>query len=160
MTQSGKLEVTTPSPTEIRVERTFDAPAQAVFYAHTQPAILMRWMLGPGDWSMPQCEIDLRVGGACRYLWRHPEKGDMGMSGEIIEIEPPARLVQTERFDEAWYPGECINTSEFGARDEQTRLVVTMRYESEAARNVALDSPMAEGMEVGYARLDAILADG
>lgn len=159
MKKAGKLMVTTPSAREIRVEREFDAPRELVFDAHTKPELVVRWLLGPGDWTMPVCDIDLRVGGEYRYVWRHPEKGDMGMSGTFREIGPPSRLVATERFDDEWYPGECVNTTEFIQQNGKTRMALTMLYESEAARDIALKSPMDEGMEAGYERLDGILAE-
>jgi len=57
-------------------------------------------------WTMPVCEIDLRVGGKYRYVWRHAQGHEMGMGGVFREIVPPERIVSTEKFDEAWYPGE------------------------------------------------------
>lgn len=158
MRSIGKLSISTPSEREIRVEREFNAPRELVFDAHTRPELVKRWLLGPGDWTMPVCDIDLRVGGAYRYLWRHPEKGDMGMSGTFREIDPPVRLVVVERFDEEWYPGDCVNTIEFVAVNGKTRMVLTMRFESAAARDIALNSPMDLGMEAGYERLDGLLA--
>jgi uncharacterized protein YndB with AHSA1/START domain len=158
MTTVGNLLVSTPSDREIRIERSFTAPRQLVFDAHTKPDLVRRWLLGPGDWSMPVCDIDLRVGGRYRYVWRHPEKGEMGLSGEFREIVPPGRLVATEQFDEAWYPGECVDTTVLTEENGQTDMTLTMLYESEAARDIALRSPMAEGIEAGYQRLDDILA--
>ncbi|MDX1405003.1 MAG: SRPBCC family protein [Woeseiaceae bacterium] len=153
----GKLIVTTPTALTIRIEREFDAPRELLFDAHTRADLVKRWLLGPGDWSMPECEIDLRVGGEYRYLWRHPAKGDMGLNGKFVDIDPPAKLVTTERFDDEWYPGECTNTIEFKSVAGKTRMVLTMKYQSEEARNVALKSPMDEGIEAGYERLDVLL---
>lgn len=159
MKKVGQLVITTPSETEVRVERDFDAPRELVFEAHTKPELVRRWLLGPGDWTMPECEIDLRVGGRYRYGWQHAERGEMGMGGIFREIDPPARLVTTERFDEEWYPGECVVTTVLTERNGKTHLEMTMQFESEAARDIALKSPMDEGIESGYARLDSILSD-
>jgi uncharacterized protein YndB with AHSA1/START domain len=105
------LRVTTPSEREIVMTRVFDAPRHLVFDAHTRPELLQRWLLGPPGWSMPVCEIDLRVGGKYRYVWRHDRDGTkMGMGGVYREIASPERVVSTERFDEAWYPGEGLGT--------------------------------------------------
>src|SRR5205814_27542 len=91
--------------------RVFDAARALVFDAHTKPELVKRWLLGPPGWSMPVCEIDLRVGGKYRYVWRHNTKGtQMGMGGVYREIVAPERIVSTERFDEAWYPGEAVGT--------------------------------------------------
>ena len=68
MTTAGTLRLTTPGERELVMTRSFDAPRQLVFDAHTKPALVRRWLLGPPGWSMPVCEIDLRVGGKYRYV--------------------------------------------------------------------------------------------
>src|SRR5205807_9676277 len=99
-----------PSDREITMTRVFDAPRTLVFDAHTKPALVKQWLLGPPGWSMPVCEMDVRVGGTYRWVWRHDRNGtEMGMGGVYREIVQPERLVTTERFDEAWYPGEGLN---------------------------------------------------
>src|SRR5450755_4616251 len=104
------FKISTPSDREIQVARDFDAPRQLVFDAFTKPELVRRWLLGPPGWSMPVCEIDLRVGGKYRYVWRHDKGHEMGMGGVFREIVPPERIVSTEKFDEAWYPGEAVGT--------------------------------------------------
>jgi len=102
----GTLKLTTPSDREIVMTRVFDAPRKLVFDAHIKPDLVKRWLLGPPGWSMLVCEIDLRVGGEYRYVWKRDSDGtEMGMGGVYREIAAPERLVTTERFDEAWYPG-------------------------------------------------------
>ena len=107
------FKVTTPSDHEIQVTRDFHAPRQLVFDAFTKPDLVRRWLLGPPGWTMPVCEIDLRVGGAYRYVWRKAGVRDMGMGGIFREIVPPERLAVTERFDESWYPGEALDATVF-----------------------------------------------
>ena len=158
MKKIDKLTVTTPSEREIRVERRFDAPRELLFDAHTKPELIKRWLLGPGDWSMPVCRVDLRVGGRFRYVWSHPDKPDMGMGGVFLEINPPERIVHSEAFDDPWYPGECVVTTTFLEKDGRTTLTMTMSYETKEARDVALNSPMEGGIAAGYARLDHVLA--
>src|SRR5882762_11877589 len=102
------FKVSTPPDREIEVERDFNAPRQLVFDAFTKPELVRRWLLGPDGWTMPVCEIELRVGGAYRYVWRHADGKEMGMGGIYREIVPEERLVCTELFDEAWYPGEAL----------------------------------------------------
>lgn len=70
MKNTGWLNVTTPTDRVIVMTRVFDAPRRMVFKALTKPELIKQWMLGPPGWTMPVCEIDLRVGGAYRYLWR------------------------------------------------------------------------------------------
>ena len=152
------FRVTTPSDQEILIERAFHAPRQLVFDAFTKPELVRRWLLGPGDWTMPVCEIDLRVGGAYRYVWRKAGVRDMGMGGEFREIVAPERLVATEKFDDAWYPGEAVTTTGFLEDGPVTKTAITVRYESQEARDVARRSGMERGMAAGYDRLEALLA--
>src|SRR5215210_6281000 len=111
MTNTGTLKVTTPTDREIVMARDFAAPRQLVFEALTTPRLLERWLLGPPGWSMVVCEVDLTVGGKYRYVWRHDrDRTEMGMGGVYREIVPPERIVQTESFDQSWYPGEALST--------------------------------------------------
>ena len=104
MRNMGKLKVTTPSEHEIVMTRDFNAPRSLVFDCWTKPELVRRWLLGPAGWSMPVCQIDLRVGGAYRFEWRHVLNGaEMAMGGIYHEIARPDRLVCTESFDEKWY---------------------------------------------------------
>ena len=158
MTNPGTLQVTTPSEREIAITRVFDAPRSLVFDAWTRPELVRRWLLGPEGWSMPVCEIDLRVGGAYRYVWRKAGVPDMGMGGVFREIVPPERLVATERFDQSWYPGEAVSTIVLVEQGGKTTLTQTVRYESREARDAVLKSPATSGMAAGYDRLAALLA--
>jgi uncharacterized protein YndB with AHSA1/START domain len=158
MKNVGSVTVTTPSDREIVVTRAFNAPRNLVFDAWTKPELLRRWLLGPADWTMPVCEVDLRVGGTYRYLWRGPDGSEMGMRGVYREIVPPERLVVTESFDESWYPGEAIDTIVLVEQGGKTIQTTTVLYESREARDIALKSDMAEGMAAGYDRLDELLA--
>jgi len=153
------LKLTTPSDREIAMTRVFDAPRQLVFDAHTKPDLVRQWLLGPPGWSMPVCEMDVRVGGTYRWVWRHDGNGtEMGMGGVYREIVAPERLVTTERFDEAWYPGEALNTLVLIERAGRTTLTQTMRYESRAARDAVIKSNMEHGVAASYDRLADLLA--
>jgi uncharacterized protein YndB with AHSA1/START domain len=158
MKKAPSLKVTTPSDREIEITREFDAPRQKVFDAFTKPDLVRRWLLGPPGWTMPVCEIDLREGGAFRYVWRHPDKPEMGMGGVYNEIKPPERIVHTEKFDESWYPGQAVITTVFTEKAGRTMVTMTIRHESKKARDIALKTDMAAGMAAGYARLDEILS--
>jgi uncharacterized protein YndB with AHSA1/START domain len=144
---------------EIVMTRVFDAPRDLVFDALTKPELVKRWLLGPPGWSMPVCEIDLKVGGAYRYVWRNEDGREMGMGGIYTEIVRPERIVHTELFDEAWYEGESLNTWVLSEKkDGNTTLAVTMRYESRQTRDGVLESGMQSGVATSYERLDDILA--
>ena len=110
MSPTGTLKVTTPTDREIAMTRVFDAPRNLVFEAYTKPELVKRWLGVHAGWSLAVCEIDLRVGGAYRYVWRGPDGTEMGMGGVYREIVPPERIVATETFDQSWYPGEAVST--------------------------------------------------
>ncbi|HXU29445.1 MAG TPA: SRPBCC family protein [Thermoanaerobaculia bacterium] len=157
MRNVGQLTVSTPTDREIVMTRVFDAPRELVFEAMTRPELLQRWLLGPEGWKMPVCEIDLREGGAYRYVW---EKGEtrMGMGGVFKEIAAPERIVQTEVFDDAWYPGEALNTTLLVEENGRTTMTLTVLYQSKEARDGVLASPMEEGVAASYDRLAELLA--
>src|SRR6185503_3106474 len=117
MINTEKLKVSASGDREIVMTRSFNAPRRLVFDAFTKPELVRQWLLGPDGWSMPVCEIDLRVGGKYRYVWRKEATGEeMGMGGTFREIVRPEKLVATEKFDEAWYPGEAVDTTVFEER--------------------------------------------
>jgi uncharacterized protein YndB with AHSA1/START domain len=155
---TNKLTVTTPSDREIAMTREFNAPRRLVFDAWTKPELVKRWLLGPDGWSMPVCEIDLRVGGKYRYVWRRDGSDEeMGMGGVYREIDAPGRLVATEKFDQPWYPGESLNTFTLTEQDGKTTLVVTMLVDSRETRDGILKSGMEQGVERSYERLEEML---
>ena len=154
-----QLKVTTPGDRELVMTREFDAPRKLVYDAHTKPELVRRWLLGPDGWSMPICEMDVRVGGKYRWVWRNNTNGsEMGMGGVYREIKAPERLVATERFDEAWYAGEALNTLVLVEKAGRTILTQTGRYESKEARDAVIKSGMEKGVIASYDRLDEVLA--
>ena len=158
MPSPGNLQVTTPSDREIAMTRVFDAPPHLVFEALTTPELVKRWLLGPPGWSMPHCQIDLKVGGAYRYVWRNDDNGrEFGTGGEFREIHPPERLVHTERMDGA--PGEALVTTSLVEQGGRTTLTLTMLFDSQEARDATLQSGMEKGVAVSYDRLADLLAE-
>jgi uncharacterized protein YndB with AHSA1/START domain len=155
---SDSFKVTTPSDQEIRITRLFDAPRGIVFEAMTQPEHVRRWWgrLGEG-YSVPVCEIDLRPGGAWRFVNRHP-KGEVAFYGEYREIAPPSRLVFTEIFEQ--FPNSIsVVTAEFTDEGGKTRLTTTVRYPSPEVRDAVLASGMARGAGISYDRLEDLVAE-
>jgi uncharacterized protein YndB with AHSA1/START domain len=157
MTDAKALDVTTPSDVEVTITRVFDAPRALVFDAFTKPALVKRWLLGPPGWTMPVCDIDLKVGGSIRYVWRHPERGDMAMSGTFRKIERPDRLVHTELFDQDWTGGETTVTTTFIEQRGKTTVAMTILYASREARDAAMKTGMTTGMAQSYEKLDELL---
>lgn len=155
-TSKVTLQVTTPTEREIVLTRVFDAPRHLVFDALTKPELVKQWFLGPPGWSMPVCEIDLRVGGAYRYVWRKTGRQDMGMGGVYREIMPPERLVHTEAFDD--FPGDSIVTTVLVEQGGRTTLTSTGLYPSKEIRDAVLKSGMEQGAAASYDRLAELLS--
>jgi uncharacterized protein YndB with AHSA1/START domain len=160
MKNIGRLRITTPSDREIVMTREFDAPRDLVFEAYTTPELLKRWLGVQNNWVFAVCEIDLRPGGKYRYLWRGPDRMEMGMGGTFKEVKAPERIVATEKFDESWYPGEAETTLTLVEKNGRTTLTLTVRYESQAARDAVLQFDGAlEGVASGFDTLAPVLED-
>lgn len=152
------LSISMPSDREIVVTRDFAAPPDLVFDCWTVPALIRRW-LGPADWVMTVCEFDARVGGSWRFVSRGPTGFEMGHGGTILELDRPRWIRTTERYDMDWTGGETLNSNAFTRTEAGTRSVLTVLYASKEARDGAAATPMAEGMESGFRRLDTLLAE-
>src|SRR5688500_9174089 len=155
---SDSFKVTTPSDQEIRMTRLFDAPRRLVFEAMTRPEHVKQWWgrLGEG-YSVPVCEIDLRPGGAWRFVNRHPD-GEAAFHGVYREVTPPERLVFTEIF-EAFPDSESVVTAVFSEEGGKTRLTATVVYPSADVRDMVLESGMATGAGISYDRLEEVVAE-
>jgi uncharacterized protein YndB with AHSA1/START domain len=152
------LQISTPTDRQIAMTRVLDAPRRLVWDAFTKPELVKRWLLGPPGWTMPVCEIDLRVGGAYRYVWQNADGTSMGMGGVYQEIVPLERLVASEKFDQAWYPGAATVQHVLVEKAGQTTVTLTVTYESREARDGVLKSPMEQGVAAGFDRLEELLA--
>ena len=154
----SKVVVTPQGDREIVITRAFAAPRSLVFDAMSKPEMMKQWFHGPIGWKLLVCEIDLRVGGTYRWVWRNQAGNDMGMGGVYKKVDRPVRIVSTEKFDQAWYPGEALVTLELAEEKGITLMSLTVTYESQAARDGVLASPMESGLIAGYDRLDAFLS--
>lgn len=135
--------------------RVFDAPRNLLFEALTNLALLKRWFGVFSGWSLAVCEIDLRIGGPFRFVWRNADGATMGMSGFYREIVVPERIVHTESFDD--YPGEALTTTTLVEEGGRTTLTSIIRYETKALRDAALESGMEKGVAASYDNLDQLL---
>lgn len=154
--ETSATTFTTPSDLEIVARRVVNAPRQLVWDAHTDPRHVPRWMTGPADWSMPVCEIDLRVGGEWHWVWRGPDGSQMEMRGVYREITPPERLVNTESWGGDW--PETINTLILSEQNGRTTIVSKVLYPSREALDRAVQTGMKEGWSESYDRLDQYLS--
>lgn len=155
---SESFVVALPSEREVRMTRLFDASPARLFEAMTKPEHVKRWWgrLGEG-YSVPVCEIDLRVGGGWRWVNRHPH-GDATFYGEYREITPPSRLVYTEIF--ADYPDTVsVVTALFAAEGDKTRLTCTAEYPTREVRDIVMASGMEKGAALSYDQLERVAAE-
>ena len=155
---SGAMTLTLPSDREIVLTRVFNAPRRLLFEAWTNPEHVKQWY-GCSIMTLPICEIDLRVGGAYRYVMRDPGGMNHTMQGVYREIAPPARLVYTERYvTEGFISNDALVTVLFAEHDGMTTLTSTILHQSKVDR----DGHLATGMESGAAetldRLAALVA--
>jgi uncharacterized protein YndB with AHSA1/START domain len=151
---SGTFHVTASSPCEITITRLFDAPRELVFDAMTKPEHIVRWwgILCEG-YSVPVCDVDLRVGGSWKFVNAFP-KGHCTFYGVYKEIARPDRLVFTEIFEPYPDSGSLV-TATFTEEGGKTRLTVLAAYPSTEVRDMVLKS----GMEHGAARSYDLLED-
>jgi uncharacterized protein YndB with AHSA1/START domain len=157
MKDAGKLKVMAQSEREIVMTRDFDAPRRLVFDALTKPELLKRWHGVFAGRELAVCEVDLKVGGTYRYVWRQSSDGSqVGVRGVYRVIVPQERLVYTEVFDEAWYPGEALITTTLAEQGGRSTLTVTLRYESREARDAVLKNA-ERGFAASYNKLAELL---
>jgi uncharacterized protein YndB with AHSA1/START domain len=140
----------------IRITREFAAPPEAVFRAHTEQDLVVKW-LGPRSVTMEVLRWDPTTGGAYRYVHRRGDE-EYGFYGSFHEVRPAERIVQTFTF-EGFPDGVCLETltlEDLG--DGRTRLHAVSVYESIEVRDMALSSGMETGVVEGYEQLDELLA--
>ena len=161
MTHSGKAKITLPADDQILVTRDFDAPAELVYRAMTEPDLVKRWW-GAQRGTMTVAEIDLRVGGKWRFAMTANE-GDMEVAfhGEIRELVPNERIVQTEAFEgvpEGLDPDELanVNTMTLTEEDGRTRMELLIQCVSKESRDAQIESGMEEGMQESYDDLEKV----
>jgi uncharacterized protein YndB with AHSA1/START domain len=150
----GSAVVTTPSDTEILIRRVFDAPAELLFRAWTEPELVERWWgFATGEWLV--CEVDLRVGG--RWRWVVRDRGmEVGFHGEYREIARPTLLVATEVY-EGFPDAEALNTTTFAEAGGVTTMTTRVRHARKEHRDAHLESGMEGGMQVSFDRMEDLV---
>ena len=144
----------TPTDRELVITRTFDAPRALVWAAFTDPKHVPHWYVGPEGFTMPVCEMDLRVGGRWRYKWRNSKGHEFEATGTYSEVDPPDRFAFVAKSPSG---EENIHTTTFTEQDGRTTVTVRQLFASKASRDQGL--PYAKmGTDPNHARLDAYLA--
>jgi uncharacterized protein YndB with AHSA1/START domain len=156
---ADSFKLSTPSDYEIRMTRLFAAPRALVFEVMSKPEHIRRWWGNLGDgYSVPTCEVDLRVGGKWRFVNRTPTGELVTFYGEYREIDPPRRVVHTEIY-EPFPDAESVVTSTLTEENGKTRLTVTVRYPSTEVRDMVLGSGMEHGAAASYDALEEVLGE-
>jgi len=145
---SGTATVTLPTDEQILITREFDAPKHRVYNAWTTPELVKRWWNAKRG-EVTIAEIDLRVGGAWRYVMITDDGFEVGFHGEYREIVPNERIVSTEVYEMPEAPeGEgALNTITFTEADGRTTLTILVQTASKADRDAIIDSGMEAGMQ-------------
>ncbi|MFC5931090.1 ATPase [Cryobacterium melibiosiphilum] len=145
------------SDTQVRVARVIRGTAPQVWRAHTDAALMKRWLLGPDGWSMPVCEIATAVGDSYRYEWqRDGGEERFGFTGELLESQEPSRAVTTEAMIGMDFPA-TLNELTLTEVEGGTLLCLVVTYANAEQRDAVLATGMTDGMETSYARLESLL---
>lgn len=138
----------------LRIERTFNAPADRVFAGWLSPEVLRRWWHAEHEWETPIAEVDARVGGVIRLVMRNPNDGsEYGGAGTFTRLEPPRRLAFSWTWDSAPSQSQLIEL-EFIARGVQTTVVMT--HSGLPAKET---DEYRDGWEASFDNLDVALAE-
>jgi uncharacterized protein YndB with AHSA1/START domain len=148
-----RLQVKTDVPTDIQMTRTFDAPRRLVIRAMTEPALIKKW-LGNSRAEIIAAEVDFRVGGSYRYVFRRTDGVEFSFTGVYREIGED-RVVHTERFDN--HPEEATITTTWTERDGKTTMTLVMRFSSQAVRDMVIATGMESGAAESYDNLEALV---
>jgi uncharacterized protein YndB with AHSA1/START domain len=147
--------LTTPSDLEIEMQRAFRAPVQTLFDVWTKPEHVRKWY-GVRSTTVTVCDIDLRVGGAWRWVVTKPDGTEVAFSGVFLEIDAPRRFQRTEIFEAMPGSGSVVTVS-FDEKDGQTVLTMNMRFESKTDRDFCLKSGMEKGVYECYTNIDKLI---
>ena len=154
MAGSGTATVTLPQDDQILITREFDAPRHLVYRAWTEPELVRRWWAGRRG-EVTSSEIDLRVGGAWRYVMIAHDGHEVGFHGEFREIVPDERIVSTEVYEGA-PEGEAVNLITFTEAGDRTTLSILMQLPSREVRDIIIATGMETGMQESMDLLEEV----
>ena len=164
MTSSGTAVVTLPTDTQIVITREFEAPKHLVYRTCTEPDLIARWWSGERG-EVTSVDVDLRVGGAWRYVMRANEGFEVAFHGEYREIVPNERIVSTEVYempDDFPLAGTpeavegTLNTTTFTEVNGRTTLTTFVECHTKDVRDAIIDSGMEGGMQEAMDRLEKV----
>ena len=152
----SKLVLQTEGDKFVIVKRRFEAAPEDVYRAHTDPELLRQWLLGPDGWTMPVCINEARPGGTIRYEWSDGKGGGFSLTGEIIELDPPHRIVHVERMHLPDPTPDNHVVTTFTPDGTGTLMTMRMTLPDAETRQAMLATGMEHGMEASYARLERV----
>jgi uncharacterized protein YndB with AHSA1/START domain len=158
MTNSGAATITLPADTQMLITREFGAPPHLVYKAWTTPELVKRYWAGHRG-QVTSAEIDLREGGAWRYVMTAGEGFEIGFHGEYREIVPNERLVYTEMYEGAEAEGSepVVNVVTFTELEGgRTRLELLTECHTKDVRDAILESGMEGGAQEQFDLLDEL----
>jgi uncharacterized protein YndB with AHSA1/START domain len=154
----SKLTLTTEGDTHVVVKRHFAAPPEAVYRAHTDPALVQKWLLGPPGWTMPVCVNEPKPGGKIRYEWSDGKGAGFSLTGEYKELVASRKIVHVERMhlpDPT--PDNHIETHFESDGAGGTLMTMRMTLPDSETRKAMLATGMEHGMEDSYVRLEGMI---
>lgn len=154
------LSLTTEDDRFVVATRRFEASPAAVYRAHVEPELIQKWLLGPDGWTMPRCVFEAKPGGTIRYEWSDGKGGDFHLTGEIVELDPPHRIVHVERMHLPDPTPDNLVVTTFAADGSGTLMTVRMTLPDAETRQAMLATGMEHGMEASYARLELVIEAG
>jgi uncharacterized protein YndB with AHSA1/START domain len=152
----SKLTLKTDGETNVIVTRRFAAAPEHVYRAHTDPALVQKWMLGPDGWTMPVCICEARPHGKIRYEWSNGKGGGFYLTGEFLELEPFSRIVHVERMHMPNATPDNRIETRFDPDGAGTLMTMRMTLPDAATRARMLATGMEKGMEASYVRLERL----
>jgi uncharacterized protein YndB with AHSA1/START domain len=155
--QMSKMTLTTEGDRHVVVTRRFAASPELVYRAHTEPALLQKWCLGPDGWTMPVCISEARPGGKIRYEWSNGKGQGFHLTGEYVELAPFSRIVHVERMHLPDPTPDNHVETRFEPDGQGTLMTMRMTLPDAATRAAMLETGMEHGMEASYVRLEGML---
>ena len=152
----SELILTTEGETDVVVKRRFAASPEAVYRAHVDPELIQRWCLGPEGWTMPVCINEGKPGGKIRYEWSNGQGAGFFLTGEILELDPPHRIVHVERMHMPEPTPDNRVVTTFVADGSGTLMTMRMSLPDAETRRSMLATGMERGIEASYARLERL----
>lgn len=166
-----KFNIASVGSKEILIQQSFNYSPQRIFNTLTSPELVQQWFKPPLNWVMAICDIDLNVGGEYKYLWFNPSfregysrtrfydgPTEVSILGIFKEILQGKKLVFTENYGERWYPGECLNTINLTETNDGCELMQTLKFDSQEARDIVINSGLEEAMEGRFLRIADVVS--